>query len=306
MAFRIAAPFSTMAAMPNRYMKADKASPLADRVALVTGASRGLGRGIALELAHRGAAVAVAARSERVWDERLPGTIHETVAAIREAGGTAVACAADLMVEEEIDHLVDEVRTKLGTIDVLVNNAAFTVAGRPGQAPRPGSDTVRFTQPPSIAQVPVKAYHRHLAVNVLAPYRLMQLTLPGMIAAGRGNIISISSRAAFEPGTPPYEHPGRPSLFAYGSTKAALHVLTQAAAVEGAPHGVAANVLIPSQPIATPGSTMLLQGQQVDGWGSDEEFARAAAHLAAVGPGTTTGQVLWHADVLAALAPHPA
>lgn len=291
------------------------------RVALVTGASRGLGRAIAIRLAEAGATVAVAARSETVWDPQLPGTIHETVALIESAGGKATPFAVDLMAEDEIDRLVDDVERRLGPIGVLVNNAALTVSGRPGQQPRDHAEPVRFSQPPSLAQVPVKAYRRHIALNLIAPYRLMQLTLPAMLSAGRGNIVNISSRAAFEPGEGPYETPGRPALFAYGSTKAALHVLTQAAAVEGAGHGVAANVLIPSRPIATPGSTRLLGGQRprdhgfsarpeaqvpgsleghgVAGWASPEEFADAAADLAAVGPEVATGRVLWHADVLA-------
>jgi NAD(P)-dependent dehydrogenase (short-subunit alcohol dehydrogenase family) len=264
----------------------------------VTGASRGLGRAIAIGLAAEGASVAVAARSEAVWDERLPGTIHETVAAIEAAGGTAAAFAVDLMVEEEIDQLVAAVQERLGVIGVLVNNAALTVGGRPGQPAPTSAAPVRFSQPPSLTQVPVKAYRRHLAVNVIAPYRLMQLTLPAMMSSSRGNIVNISSRAAFEPGEGPYATPGRPSLFAYGSTKAALHNLTQAAAVEGAPHGVSANVLIPSRPIATPGTTLLFKGQDVEQWASAEEFAQAVTALAVVSPGLATGRVFWHADVL--------
>jgi 7-alpha-hydroxysteroid dehydrogenase len=272
---------------------------LAGRVALVTGASRGLGRAIAIRLGAAGATVAVAARSETVWDPHLPGTIHETVAVIESAGGKAAPFAVDLMVPEDIDRLVNEVEERLGPISVLVNNAALTVSGRPGQQPRDDARPVRFSQPPSLAQVPVKAYRRHIDVNLIAPYRLMQLTLPAMLSSGLGNIVNISSRAAFEPGEGPYDTPGRPALFAYGSTKAALHVLTQAVAVEGADRGVAANVLIPSRPIATPGATRLLDGHDVAGWASPEEFAEAAAELAALGPEIATGRVLWHADVVA-------
>jgi 3-oxoacyl-[acyl-carrier protein] reductase len=207
------------------------------------------------------------------------------------------------MVEEQIDRLVDAVQARFGPIGVLVNNAALTVGRRPGPRPTPlastpDPDAVRFNRPPSLAEVSVKAYRRHLAVNLIAPYRLMQLTLPAMITAGLGHIVNISSRAAFEPGSAPYATPGRPSLFAYGSTKAALHNLTQAAAVEGAPHGVAANVLIPSQPIATPGATLLLQGQAVEEWASEDDFAEAAVRLSTVSPEVATGRILWHADVL--------
>jgi 7-alpha-hydroxysteroid dehydrogenase len=284
-----------------RYRRHIDTPRLAGRTALVTGASRGLGQAIAIRLAAEGATVAVAARSEHVWDEQLPGTIHETVAIIEQRGGRAVAFAVDLMVEEELDALVASVHERLGPIDVLVNNAALTVSGRPGAPVRTETAQVQFTQPPSLTQVPVKAYRRHIAINVIAPYRLMQLALPDMMAAGRGNIVNISSRSAFEPGEGPYQQPGRPALFAYGSTKAALHNLTQAAAVEGAAHGIAANVLIPSRPIVTPGATRLMQGSDVDEWGTPEEFAEAAAYLAAIAPEQLTGRILWHADVLAEL-----
>ena len=104
---------------------------LEGRVAIVTGASRGIGEAVARLFAREGAAVAVAARTEQVFDERLPGTIHETVDAIEADGGRAVAIRADLADEGDIDRLVDEARAALGPIDLLVNNAALTVPGRP-------------------------------------------------------------------------------------------------------------------------------------------------------------------------------
>ncbi len=104
------------------------------RVAVVTGASRGLGKAIAKALAAEGAAVAVVARTEQVWDDRLPGTIGETVGEIADAGGRAVAVRADLLVREDRARLVDEARAALGPITLLVNNAAFTAPGRPPTA----------------------------------------------------------------------------------------------------------------------------------------------------------------------------
>ena len=118
---------------------------LAGRVAIVTGASRGLGRATALALAAEGAAVAVVARTEVQWDQRLPGTIGETVAAIEEAGGRAVAIRADLLARDDIVRLVAEARAMLGPITILINNAAFTAPGRP---PTPGA--------PASARAPVR------------------------------------------------------------------------------------------------------------------------------------------------------
>src|SRR4051794_19421599 len=98
---------------------------LQGRVAIVTGASRGLGRSIAKALAAEGAAVAVAARTEQVWNDRLPGTIGDTVAEIEAAGGTAIAVRADLLESADVQHLVETTRQTLGPITIMVNNAAF-------------------------------------------------------------------------------------------------------------------------------------------------------------------------------------
>lgn len=273
---------------------------LKSRVAIVTGASRGLGRSIALALAAEGAAVAVVARTELEWDDRMPGTIHHTVDEITAAGGQAVAVAADLSKEDDLVRVVEATRAAYGPIDVLVNNAAITIGGRPpapGDAPRAGSITY-LQSAPSFLTFPIKAYRLHFAVNVFAAFRLMQLVLPDMYGAGRGAIVNVSSTAAFNPGEGPYDTPGTPALIAYGSTKAALHNLTQAVAVEAAAHGVTANVLLPSLPIATPGAASLLEGQTVTQWSEPETFAAAAVELALATPEVRTGQILFHDDVL--------
>src|SRR6185312_5729901 len=109
----------------------------ADRTAIVTGGSRGLGRAIALALAAEGAAVAVVGRTEEVWNDRLPGTIGETVADIEVAGGRAVAVRADLTDRDDIARLVVTTRDALGPITILVNNAAFTAPGRPSRGTEP-------------------------------------------------------------------------------------------------------------------------------------------------------------------------
>src|SRR5271154_1982529 len=110
---------------------------LAGRAAIVTGGSRGLGRAVALALGAEGAAVAVAGRTQQVWDDRLPGTIGETVADIVAADGRAVAIRADLTDRDDVARLVGEARDALGPITILVNNAAFTAPGRP---PVPGAE----------------------------------------------------------------------------------------------------------------------------------------------------------------------
>ena len=169
------------------------------RAAIVTGASRGLGRAIALALAAEGAAVAVVGRTESVWDERLPGTIGETVADIEAAGGRAVAIRADLLDRDDIARLVGQARDALGPITILVNNAAFTAPGRP---PKPGDESrAKSAKAPPVAAkpdwppllgTPLGAYRRHFEIAVFAAYELIQMVCPDMIAARGGSIINIT------------------------------------------------------------------------------------------------------------------
>jgi 7-alpha-hydroxysteroid dehydrogenase len=282
---------------------------LAERVAIVTGASRGIGKAIALAFAREGASVAVTARTEAQWDERLPGTVHDTVAEIERDGGRAVAIRADLAQPEDVERIVDEARAALGPVDILVNNAAVTVPGRPpppasaqpGAAPpstgvaKRGTTTTRTD---SFIGFPLKGFRLHFEVGLFASYRLMQLVLPDMIAKGSGAIVNISSWAAYVPGEGPYdpEQTGRPGPLAYGGNKAALHHLTQAVAVEVAAHGISVNVLIPSEPVITPGNLVAAAGEE--NWASPEDFAEATIRVALADPAVMTGQLLWSDDVL--------
>src|ERR1700730_1349701 len=182
---------------------------LVGRAAVVTGGSRGLGRALALAPAADGAAVAVAGRTEQVWDERLPGTIGETVADIEAAGGRAVAVRADLTDRDDIARLVAEARDALGPITILINNAAFTAPGRP---PVPGADPrAKPAKPaktasaggtpgwPGFVSTPLQAFRRHFDIGVFAAYELMQMVCPDMIDAGGGSIINITSVASRMP-----------------------------------------------------------------------------------------------------------
>jgi 7-alpha-hydroxysteroid dehydrogenase len=281
---------------------------LEGRVAIVTGASRGIGETIARTFAREGAAVAVAARTEAVFDARLPGTIHDTVAAIEAEGGRAVAIRADLAREDDVERLVGEARAALGPIDLLVNNAALTVPGRPPStdAPTPAPTPTPTAAPAptrttstragSFLDFPLKGYRLHFQIGLFASYRLMQLVLPDMLELGRGGIVNISSLAAFIPGEGPYERAGTPTGFAYGGNKAAMHHLTEAVAFEMAPHNIAVNALLPSEPVLTPGNLVAYQGD--DDWASADDFAEATVRLALADPSVMTGQILWSEDVL--------
>jgi 7-alpha-hydroxysteroid dehydrogenase len=272
---------------------------LSGRVAVVTGGSRGLGRAIALALAAEGAAVAVVGRTEQVWDDRLPGTIGETVAAIEAAGGRAVAVRADLTDRDDVPRLVGEARDALGPITVLVNNAAFTAPGRP---PVPGAEPrakpARPAKPgwPGFVSTPLGAFRRHFDIAVFAAYELMQLVSPDMIEAGGGSIINITSVASRLPGDGPYPERSGGVLPGYGGSKAALEHLTQCAAFDLAGHNIAVNALSPSKPIMTPG--LSYYATAFDDTASEDEFARAAVQLALVDPATVTGRTIGHHEVL--------
>ncbi|OBI28829.1 SDR family NAD(P)-dependent oxidoreductase [Mycobacterium sp. E2238] len=276
---------------------------LAGRAAIVTGGSRGLGRAIALALAAEGAAVAVAGRTEQVWDERLPGTIGETVAEIQAAGGRAVAIRADLTDREDIARMVGEAREALGPITILVNNAAFTAPGRPpapGSEPRAksGKPASAAAKPgwPGFVSIPLAAYRRHFEIAVFAAYELMQLVSPDMIEAGGGSIVNVTSVASRIPGDGPYPDRTGGVLPGYGGSKAALEHLTQCAAYDLADHHIAVNALSPSKPILTPG--LAYYARDFADTAAADEFARAAVELTLVDPAKITGRTIGHLQVL--------
>lgn len=274
---------------------------LAGRAAIVTGASRGLGRAIALALAAEGAAVAVAGRTEEVWDERLPGTIGETVADIEAAGGRAVAVRADLTDRDQIARLVESAREALGPIGILVNNAAFTAPGRPpvpGAQPGAKPATGAGAKPgwPGFVSTPLHAYRRHFDIAVFAAYGLMQMVCPDMISAGGGSIINITSVASRLPGDGPYAERGGGVLPGYGGSKAALEHLTQCAAYDLTDHNIAVNALAPSKAILTPG--LSYYARNFDDTASEDEFACAAVELTLVDPVKVTGRTIGHLQVL--------
>jgi len=279
---------------------------LEGRTSIVTGASRGLGRAIALALAAEGSAVAVVSRTEQVWDDRLPGTIGETVAEIQAAGGRARAVRADVSQPDDRRRLVDEAR-QLGPVTVLVNNAAFTAPGRPpaAGAPAPARRTARPDATtatsaakadwPTFLHTPLAAYQRHFQVGPFAAYELMQLVVPDMAEAGGGAIVNISSGASRAPGEAPWAERSAGLLPGYGGAKAALEHLTLCAAYELADRSIVVNALSPSKAIPTPG--LAYYSPVFADVGSEADFAEAVVRLA-TGSDRVTGRILGHLDVL--------
>ncbi len=267
----------------------------AGRVAIVTGASRGIGRAVASRLAARGAAVAVAARTERDGGP-LPGSIHGVADQIRTHGGTAIAVPCDVADPDSLRSLVDTVHKELGRVDILVNNAALTVPDR-----RPaGSVESRGRSPRealSILNLPLEAYRRAFEVNLFGPYALTQLVLPDMVGRGSGNIVNVSSDAAHVPGPGPYPNPHGLPLHAYGNSKAALEHLTRTVAYELAPRGIAVNAVLPSLPVATPGAEFAAGGDLGATLDMDR-FVDAVQLLSEVSAARLTGVVGYSEDLL--------
>ena len=206
------------------------------RTAVVTGASRGIGRTVAELLAAEGARVVCVARTLREGDHRLEGSLDSTVAAIRGAGGEATAAAADISAESECLKLVETARAAYGRIDTLVNNAALNYY----------IPTVEY---------PTSRWIKAFAVNVHAPFILSKAVLPDMIAGRRGAIVNISSGSAIGPGRGPYKDQTVRGGVMYGATKAALERFTQGLAQEVSQHGgIAVSCVSPSRTVPTPGT----------------------------------------------------
>lgn len=176
---------------------------LAGRTALVTGASRGVGRALAWELAKRGANLVLAARTVTAGTSATPGTLEETAERARSLGAETLIVAADLNDPESVERLAGEAVAWKGHVDVLINNAAFL-----GKA--------SFYD---LGELDLKNFARQFNVNVTAPFLLSKAVVPGMRKAGAGVIANVSSEAAL---IAAYDVPG----IAYGSTKAALNRLT--------------------------------------------------------------------------------
>jgi NAD(P)-dependent dehydrogenase (short-subunit alcohol dehydrogenase family) len=151
------------------------------KVAVVTGGSRGVGAGIAVELASLGASVAVTARTVESRADDLTGTVHETAEAIEAAGSTGLAIGADLLLDDEIDRVIDTVLETFRRVDILVNNAADT-----------GDNVFR-----GFAETSATSWNAQLKLNVGAYYALMKGFVPSMKANGGGLIINVGSMETF-------------------------------------------------------------------------------------------------------------
>jgi NAD(P)-dependent dehydrogenase (short-subunit alcohol dehydrogenase family) len=231
---------------------------LAQQTVLVTGATAGIGRATALALAARGADIIVHGRDK----ERAADTLQR----IEALGAAARFEPADLSHPAEVIALAE----RAGDVDILINNAGIFHFART-------TDTDPDT------------FDAHIAVNLRAPYLLVQAFAPGMVERGHGAIVNISSGAATTPGL---------GSGIYGATKAALESLTRVWAAEYGPHGVRVNA-VAAGPTRTEGTA--LYGDAFESAGQavalkrladPEEIADAVAFMASPGASYVNGAIL--------------
>ncbi len=185
---------------------------LEGKVALVTGASRGVGAATALALAEAGCDVACAARATERSPQRTAGTIDETVRQIEATGHRALAVPTNLAVDDEVIAMVAATKEHFGRLDILINNAAITFVGD--------------------LEIPLKRYDLIMQVNLRAPLIAINAATPFMREQGGGSIVNVSSVAALYP---------HPALLAYGISKIGLERLTVDAARQLAEAKIAVN-----------------------------------------------------------------
>lgn len=238
-----------------------------DKAVLVTGASRGIGRAIALRFAGRGARVAVHYRAGRAAAE-------ETRAAL--PGGPHLLVQGDVADADTVKRMVDEAAAGLGRIDVLVNNAGIYASHPPADC------TYGHWQ---------ASWRRTLDTNLLGAANAAYCAARHMIQQGGGRIVNVSSRGAFR---------GEPEAPAYGASKAAMNAMSQSLALALAPHGIFVGAVAPGF-VTTDRVAYRLDGAEGENIrrqsplgrvATPDEVAYAVAFLASEGAEFTTGAIL--------------
>jgi gluconate 5-dehydrogenase len=238
---------------------------LTGRVALVTGAYRGLGFGIARGLAEAGASV--------ILNGRKPDELGRAAKVLTDAGLKADIAVFDITDRAAIKATVEAAIAKHGTIDILVNNAGIQRRG-------------------PMVDFPQKEWDEIIAANLTAPFVVSQAVLPGMIARKRGKIIHIASLMS---------ELGRPTVVPYTAAKGGVRQLTRGMAVELAPMGIQVNAIAPGY-FATEMNRALIDNAEFNAWvckrtpagrwGQPDELAGLAVFLASAASDYMTGQML--------------
>jgi citronellol/citronellal dehydrogenase len=244
--------------------------PLQGKVAIVTGASRGIGRAIALGLARAGAHVVLAAKSAES-SERLPGSIHTVAGEVEALGGQALPVRVDVRDEAQIEAMVARTLERFGRIDILVNNAGAL-----------------WWKP--LLETPAKRFDLVMGVNARAAFLCSRAVLPSMIGRRFGHVINMS---------PPMDMAMVPGRVAYAMSKLGMTMLTLGLAEEVGAHNIAVNSLWPVTIIESQASINHGLGTPAM-WRKPDILVDCVLRLASKAPAALTGQALLDEDFLRA------
>jgi len=237
-----------------------------DKVCIVTGSSRGIGKAIALGFAREGADVVVAARTEPQKDERLPGTIHTTADAVRALGRRALAVKADVRKEEDVDRMVSSTLDELGRVDAMVHNAA-----------------VAFWH--KLWETPTKLWDLVIGVNLRGAFLCSRAVLPSMIEQRSGSIINLSSPGADIGGK-------IDGGMAYSASKAGIERLSNGLAEEVREYNISVNCLKPEGFVDSEGARFWSPpGTDFSKWDPPDLMVRATLFLASQTSSGVTGGI---------------
>lgn len=251
------------------------------RRAIVTGASRGIGAGVAERLAAEGAAMALVARTVEGHD-RLVGSLQETADRLAVYGVPVALVPVDLSDPEARSRVVDTAAERLGgPIDILVNNAAAAMYG-------------------DVADMPLKRRRLLFELNVHAPLDLAQAAIPAMRAAGEGWMVNVSSATSRPWAGPPFVLGSQgAATTAYGASKAALNRMTNGLGAELDGTGIRANTIEPRAAVLTEGADALVGGKlRADQVETLEQMVEAVVALCDC-PADVTGASMVSLDLLA-------
>jgi citronellol/citronellal dehydrogenase len=239
---------------------------LKNKVCIVTGASRGIGKAIALGFAREGADVVIAARTEVQKDERLPGTIHTTAEQVRALGRRALPVKVDVSKEEDVDRMVALTLQEFGRLDVMVHNAA-----------------VAFWR--KLWETPTKLWDLVISVNLRGAFLCAKAVLPHMIKQRSGSIINISSPGADIGGK-------IDGGMAYSASKAAIERLSNGLAEEVREYGIAVNSLKPAGFVDSEGARYWSPpGTDFSKWEPPDLMVKATIFLATQTSAGVTGGI---------------
>ncbi len=254
---------------------------LKGKVALVTGASRGIGRAIAIEFAQAGADIILAARSTEASPSKLPGTIEHTAGEIETMGRRVLCVRTDVSNDEQVEAMAERTLQEFGWLDILVNNAAYN-----------------YNAP--FHEMAMKRWDLVMNVNLRGVVLCTKAFLPSMMERRSGAVLNISSGSAVTPLPSFAAHPGRPmessaGMLAYSVSKAALEQFTRGLAGQMIAYNIAVNALRPGA-VLTEGAAYLNPDVDLSGMRKLGEPSQAALWVV-TRPSWYTGNLLDITDV---------